>query len=514
MAKNALSISLILFVIIACVLGGTTYYFKKKVDENQSKMEAAVKALPGKDAEIERLGKEILVLKSYLGQETASLEDITTQYNSDMKIVVVEGGAPAPAAKKPADENAEGAEGEDGAEDAEGGEGGEGGEGADAAAVANAEKPSYRTVIEFLSGKIVEQNALIAQIETLNQQITDLKEQVEKAKEDGKAAGVQETEEKYKTQIAALERDIEELNGRIETKDSELKRQLSEKKKMTRESNRQKEENDALKKQNRERLEKISELEEIQRQAKQPPAESKMGELVYVDPLGKQGVINLGKKDNLSRGITFSVYEPNNLTEYGMKGTIEVLSVSEEREAEVIIYNNDDADPISVGDVIYTPTWAPGFEEHFAIAGFIDIDGDNKSDLNEVIRLIEQNGGIVDAYQRDDGKNAGRMSGAVTSETSWIVLGRKPDEKSQEAYLITYTNMTKAADDFNTKQIQLNDLLRKMGYRPSAATQDFDVRPNVGSLKRVSTGSVSGLYSDENAEETPAKRTPPRRSAY
>ena len=112
MAKNALSISLILFVIIACVLGGTTYYFKKKVDENQSKMEAAVKALPGKDAEIERLGKEILVLKSYLGQETASLEDITTQYNSDMKIVVVEGGAPAPAAKKPADENAEGVEGD------------------------------------------------------------------------------------------------------------------------------------------------------------------------------------------------------------------------------------------------------------------------------------------------------------------------------------------------------------------------------------------------------------------
>ena len=499
MAKNALSISLILFVIIACALGGTTYYFKKKVDENQSKMEAAVKALPGKDAEIEKLGKEILVLKSYLGQETASLEDITVQYNSDMKIVVVEGGAPAPAPKKPADENAEGAEGEEGAEGAEDAEGAEGGEGADAAAVANAEKPSYRTVIEFLSGKIVEQNDLIAQIETLNQQITDLKAQVEKAKEDGKSAGIQETEEKYKTQIAALERDIEELNGRIETKDSEIKHQLSEKKKMSRESNRQKEENEEL---------------NAQRQAKQPPAESKMGELVYVDPLGKQGVINLGKKDNLSRGITFSVYEPNNLTEYGMKGTIEVLSVSEEREAEVILYNNDDADPISVGDVIYTPTWAPGFEEHFAIAGFIDINGDNKSDLNEVIRLIKQNGGIVDAYQRDDGKNAGRMSGTVTSETSWIVLGRKPDEKSQEAYLITYTNMTKAADDFNTKQIQLNDLLRKMGYRPSATTQDFDVRPNVGSLKRVSTGNVSGLYSDENAEETPAKRTPPRKSAY
>lgn len=496
--KNALSISLILFVIIACVLGGTTYYFKKNADELLIAKESAVKSIPQKDAEIERLNKEIHDLKSFLGQETASLEDITVQYNQDMKIVAVDGGAPAPAPKAPANPDDEDGENDDAGKDAP-------------AAAPNAERPSYLSVIEFLKGKIIEQNALTSQIEDLNNQISDLKKQVETAKEQGKSVGVEETEQKYKTEIATLNTKIDDLNATVGSKEEKIKQQLTDKKKLSRESSRQKAENDELRKQNRERGEAIAKLEEEKIKSKLPPAESKMGELIYVDPLGKQGVIDLGKKDNLSRGITFSVYEPNNLTEYGLKGTIEVLNVSEPREAEVILYNNDESDPIAVGDVIYTPTWAPGFEEHFAIAGFIDIDGDNQSDLQEVIRLIQQNGGTVDAYQRDDGKNAGKQWGKITSDTSWIVLGRTPDEKSDAASRITYTNMTKAADSYNTKQTQLKDLLRKMGYRPSTTAQDFSPSVEVGT-RRTSTGSVSGIYSEEN--QNGAKRNPPKKSAY
>lgn len=504
MGKNpALSIALILFVIIACVLGGTTYYFWKNAGELKIAKENAVKVLPGKDAEIESMNKEIAVLKSYLGQETATLEDITAQYNKDMKIVVLEAGAaaPAPAAPKAEDDAAEGdgAEG-DAAED--------GAPAADAApAGPNAEKPSYLTVIAYLKSKIKDGNAQEAELEKLKLEITELKKQVEAAKVAGKTSGVEETEEKYKKEISALNEQIKGLEGRIDTKDSELKAASDAKKKLSKESNRQKNENDELKKQNRERAEAIEKLEEIHRESKQPPQESRMGEITYVSPRGDQGTIDLGKKDNLTRGITFSVYEPNNMTEYGLKGTIEVLNVTSDRAAEVLIYNEDEADPIKLGDVIYTPTWAPGFEEHFAIAGFIDINNDNKSDLDEVIRLIERNGGVVDAYQKEDGK----MSGALTSQTSWMVMGRKPDEKSQKAHLTTYTNMTKAADNYNTKTLQLNDLLRKMGYRPPANTSEFSVRPTTGSSGRTSTGSVSALYSDEPGK-TP--RQPPKKTAY
>jgi len=509
MKKNqALSIALILFVIIACVLGGTTYYFKKNADELLIAKEQAVKVLPGKDAKIEELSNEIQVLKSYLGTED-ELSAITQKYNENMKIVARDGNAPAAPDLGPKDEDGEKAEGEEG----EGGEKAEGEDGANPkdapAADAGAAKPNYQTVIAYLSEKIKDQNALSAKIEELNGEITSLKSQVEKAREEGKKLGEDTVKEQHEAEVQNLEKQIAEQQKSIEETKGRFKEQKKAKESEQKKVRRLEGEKKDLQKQNQERAEAIEKLEEIHRESKLPPAESKMGELIYVDPLGKQGNINLGKKDFLTRGITFSVYEPNNLTEYGMKGTIEVLSVTEDREAEVIIYNNDEADPIKVGDVIYTPTWAPGFEEHFAIAGFVDIDGDNASDLDEVIRLIRQNGGVVDAWQKVDGK----MEGKITSETSWLVLGRKPDEKSSQASLTTYTNMARAADDFGTKVQQVKDLLRKMGYRPPADTTNFEVRPTIGTKGRKSTGSVSGLYSKEPSEDTPVKRKPPK-SAY
>lgn len=504
MRKNqALSIALILFVIIACVLGGTTYYFKKNADELLIAKDQAVKVLPGKDAKIEELSNEIQVLKSYLGTED-ELSAITQKYNENMKIVARDGNAAAAPELAPKDDDEEKPEGEDG-EKEEGEDGGE----KDAPRIDDgAAKPNYQTVIAYLNEKIKDQNALSAKIEELSTEIVSLKEQVEKAREEGKKLGEDTVKEQHEAEIRNLEKQIADQKRSIDETMDRFKEQKKAKETEQRKVRRLEGEKKDLQKQNQERSEKIEKLEEIHRESKLPPAESKMGELIYVDPLGKQGNINLGKKDYLTRGITFSVYEPNNMTEYGMKGTIEVLSVTEDREAEVIIYNNDEADPIKVGDVIYTPTWAPGFEEHFAIAGFVDIDGDNISDLDEVIRLIRQNGGVVDAWQKVDGKQEGK----ITSETSWLVLGRKPDEKSSQASLTTYTNMNRQADEFGTKVQQVKDLLRKMGYRPPADTTNFEVRPTIGTKGRSSTGNVSGLYSKEPDESAP-KRKPPK-SAY
>ncbi|MCR5162540.1 MAG: hypothetical protein K6C40_00830 [Thermoguttaceae bacterium] len=507
MRKNqALSIALILFVIIACVLGGTTYYFKKNADELLIAKDQAVSVLPGKDAKIEELSNEIQVLKSYLGTED-ELSAITQKYNENMKIVARDGNAAPVGDLSPKDDD-EKPEGEDG--ENEGGEDGEKADGdKDAPRIDDgAAKPNYQTVIAYLNEKIKDQNALSAKIEELNTEITTLKEQVEKAREEGKKLGEDMVKEQYEANIQNLEKQIADRERTIDETKVRFREQKKAKETEQKKVRRLEGEKKDLQKKNQESSEKIEKLEEIRRESKLPPAESKMGELVYVDPLGKQGNINLGKKDFLTRGITFSVYEPNNMTEYGMKGTIEVLSVTDDREAEVIIYNNDESDPIKVGDVIYTPTWAPGFEEHFAIAGFVDIDGDNSSDLEEIIRLIRQNGGVVDAWQKVDGKQEGK----ITSETSWLVLGRKPDEKSSQASLTTYTNMTRAADEYGTKVQQVKDLLRKMGYRPPADTTNFEVRPTIGTKGRSSTGNVSGLYSKEPDENVP-KRKPPK-SAY
>ena len=73
--------------------------------------------------------------------------------------------------------------------------------------------------------------------------------------------------------------------------------------------------------------------------------------------------------------------------------------------AEARIVEDKYGDPIITGDVIYTPVWRPGQQRHFALAGIMDINGDNKSELDLVRRLITMNGGVVDAIAEGDMKS-------------------------------------------------------------------------------------------------------------
>lgn len=59
-----------------------------------------------------------------------------------------------------------------------------------------------------------------------------------------------------------------------------------------------------------------------------------------------------------------------------------------------------------------------------AIAGLVDVNQDGKSDLEVVRRVIERNGGRIDAEFRTDGTLAGKLRRG----TDYIVLGEFPDK--------------------------------------------------------------------------------------
>ncbi len=46
------------------------------------------------------------------------------------------------------------------------------------------------------------------------------------------------------------------------------------------------------------------------------------------------------------------------------------------------ILEDDVSNIIVPGDLVLTPAWAPGRQIHFAIAGFVDLTDDDKSDLD------------------------------------------------------------------------------------------------------------------------------------
>lgn len=124
----------------------------------------------------------------------------------------------------------------------------------------------------------------------------------------------------------------------------------------------------------------------------------------------------------------------------------------------------------------YTLCWATGSENHqphhpsitqrksaapvrFAIAGFVDLDGDNKSDLARLIDLIYNGGDVVDAYVTPNGDVVGDLS----SSTTFLLLGKRPDRIKAKRHLDAYTTLSTKAKELHLKSISLSPIICGVG---------------------------------------------------
>jgi hypothetical protein len=197
--------------------------------------------------------------------------------------------------------------------------------------------------------------------------------------------------------------------------------------------------------------------------------------------------INLGSADSLRRQVTFSVFDADqhDAAKAERKGSIEVTRVLDAHMAEARITQDDPTNPILTGDNIYSQVWHRGKQLHFALTGVIDVDGDGQSDLQLARDLITMNGGVVDAYLKEDGK----VEGEITANTRYLVLGDVPDSALQGAMQEAYHAMSKKAAERGVQTITLPQFIDQMGYKPQdrtvqlgtgAKAQDFPPRPEKG----------------------------------
>jgi len=231
-----------------------------------------------------------------------------------------------------------------------------------------------------------------------------------------------------------------------------------------------------------------------------PVRQTPDGEVTFVNQRGRSVWINRGEADGLQRGVTFSVLDKNTTSVEGSKpkGSIEITRLVEPHLAEATILSDDLTNPILDGDLIYSPTWQPGTKIHFAMVGFMDYNNDGKDDSALVKNVITLNNGVIDAHVTATGKK----TGTVNVNTRYLVVGDRPNDKSDANALTQYTNMIGAAERLGIEQISVQKLLSSMGVKTSART----------------VGQTRGAGS---AATTPAKsggggfrpRTPPARGA-
>ncbi len=225
------------------------------------------------------------------------------------------------------------------------------------------------------------------------------------------------------------------------------------------------------------------ELDEFKDQSFEDPD----GKILWVNQRGRAVQLNLGRADGLQRQVSFSVFDvdENNLAKAKKKGSIEVTRILGDHRSEARITDDNYSNPVVPGDVVYSPIWQPGNSMRFALAGYMDIDGDGESDRRLVKNIIEMNGGTIDAEVT--GKSG--RTGELSIRTRFLVLGDKPRitenaaAGASEAEIAAYSAIIEEAEQLGVQQIPVDRLLSDLGYRGSAKTvalgenareEDFD----------------------------------------
>ena len=195
------------------------------------------------------------------------------------------------------------------------------------------------------------------------------------------------------------------------------------------------------------------------------------GKITWVNQRANVAWINLGSGDGLRPQTTFSVYDhnANGVSATERKGRIEVTKVIGDHQAQCRILEDELTNPILTGDKVYTPAWQPGRRLRFAMAGVLDLDGDEKSDPEAIRRIVSLNGGIVDLELKKDGSVEGEMS----VETRYLILGKPPtgaDGQLDENVLTTYSGVISDARKLGVDQISLEKFLNLMGWKSASQT--------------------------------------------
>jgi hypothetical protein len=221
------------------------------------------------------------------------------------------------------------------------------------------------------------------------------------------------------------------------------------------------------------------------------------GEIRYVSPSGGTVWINLGAADNLRPQVTFSVFAQGvqGLGHGQRKGSIEVIKILGDHLAEARLTESNPRDPVLKGDVIYTPLWHRGRSERFAIAGFMDVNGDGIDDREIIKEIIRLAGGVIDAELLNDGSVQGQMS----VETRYLVVGDPPPK-----YLEVYSDLRRQADTMGVSVMPLAKFLDHTGFTGLVSVktfgrhsrfEDFLDAPTVDKRQvGASHGNVSGSF--------------------
>ena len=171
----------------------------------------------------------------------------------------------------------------------------------------------------------------------------------------------------------------------------------------------------------RETLTAIVAAQRDQLDGRRQPSELPVGYVIAIDNARQEVVVNITSRQGARPRMKMAVFDalsprvPNEK----LKGTIILTHVGVESSTAHILKTSTSLGPIRIGDMIFSPAWSPGASTRFALIGKIDVNRDGNDDRDELKRVIEEAGGVIEFELPPP--DVGKEIGVLTPRIDWYV---------------------------------------------------------------------------------------------
>ena len=155
-----------------------------------------------------------------------------------------------------------------------------------------------------------------------------------------------------------------------------------------------------------------------------------IGRITYVDYDRGEVRLSVNRSTGAKPMMTFTVFDRDarGIPTDKPKGVVEIVSVGDPAKGQPdslgkIVETKNPTDPIHYNDQIYSPAFLPDYPQRFALMGKIDVNRDGKDDRADLIRLIEQSGGMIEYDLPPPGVD--RTPGRLAVERTYARLGEQ-----------------------------------------------------------------------------------------
>jgi hypothetical protein len=151
------------------------------------------------------------------------------------------------------------------------------------------------------------------------------------------------------------------------------------------------------------------------------PPELPGGYVIAVDDVRQEVVVNITSHQGAFPRMKMAIFDAlsHHIPNENLKGTIVLTRVGEECSTAHILKTSSSLEPIRVGDMIFSPVWSPGAPTRFALIGKIDANRDGNDDHDELKRVIEEMGGVIDFDLPSP--EVGKEIGVLTPRIDWYI---------------------------------------------------------------------------------------------